>query len=61
MSSDLYTKQCQMCFGPLARAKAIRDTSALEFTKVWGHKGIPTETHPTADVEFRQSPIQVLK
>ena len=41
--------------------KAIRDTSSvLEFTKGWGHKEIPAETHPTAGLELRRSPIQVL-
>ena len=35
-------------------------SSALEFMKVWGHKEIPTQTHPTAGLELRQLRIQEL-
>ena len=47
--------------GVLVPCKAIRDTSsALQFMKVRGHKEIPTQTHPTAGLELRSSPSQVL-
>ena len=46
---------------PKCKGNAIRDvSSALELTKVWGHKEIPTEAHPTGGLELRRSPIQVL-
>ena len=46
---------------PEHERKAIRDaSSALELTKVWLHKEIPTQTHPTDGLEPRRSPIQVL-
>ena len=41
---------------PYYERKTIGDmSSALVFTKVWGHKEIPTQTHPTAGLELRRS------
>ena len=55
----LYSEnKAKRCFGPLVRVQSHQ--KALEFTKVWLHKEIPTQTHPTAGLELRQSPIQVL-
>ena len=54
-------KKKQGHFGPECERKAIRDmSSALEFTIVWWHKEIETQTHPTAGLELRRSLIQVL-